>query len=282
MMKLAGKVCVITGAGRGIGEAIAMEFARQGATLVLCSRTREEVERVAARTGAASNPTIALRVDVSEFEQVSTLITEAISRFGRIDVLVNNAGVYGPIGPMWKNDLALWKETIATNLFGAVHCIWAVVPHMIRSHRGKIVNLAGGGEGAFPRFSAYACSKSAIVRLTETLAEELREYDIQVNAIAPGPVNTRLLDQVLAAGEEAGTHYDRAKRQKVSGGVPRDDAARLAAYLACDDSNGLTGRLISAVWDDWRNLDTERVADTSLYKVRRIDGIRYLELKQHT
>ena len=281
-MKLAGKVCVITGAGRGIGETIAVEFARQGATLVLCSRTREEVERVAALTEVASSTAIALRVDVSELGQVSTMITEAVSRFGRIDVLVNNAGVYGPIGPLWENDPVLWRETIATNLFGAVHCTWAVVPHMISSHGGKIVNLAGGGEGAFPRFSAYACSKSAIVRLTETLAEELKDHNIQVNAIAPGPVNTRLLDQVLAAGEKAGTHYHNAKRQKVSGGVPPERAAKLAAYLASDDSNGLTGRLLSAVWDNWESLDTGRVANTSLYQVRRIDGVRYTESKQHT
>jgi len=281
-MKLAGKVCIITGAGRGIGETIAVEFARQGAALVLCSRTRGEVERVAARTGAASSTAIALRVDVSEFEQVSTMIAEAISRFGRIDVLVNNAGVYGPIGPLWKNDLALWKDTIATNLFGAVHCVRAVIPHMILSHRGKIINMAGGGECAFPRFSAYACSKSAIVRLTETLAEELKEYNIQVNAIAPGPVNTRLLDQVLAAREEAGIHYDKALRQKDSGGVPPEQAARLAAYLASDDSNRLTGRLLSAVWDEWKSLDTGRVASTSLYQVRRIDGVRYVESKQPT
>lgn len=282
MTKLAGKVCIITGAGMGIGEAIAVEFARQGAALVLCSRTREEVERVAARTGAASSTAIALRVDVSEFEQVSTMITEAISRFGRIDVLVNNAGVYGPIGPLWKNDLALWKDTIATNLFGAVHCARAVIPHMIPSHRGRIINVAGGGEGAFPRFSAYACSKSAIVRLTETLAEELKEYNIQVNAIAPGPVNTRLLDQVLAAREEAGIYYDKALQQKDSGGVPPQQAAKLAAYLASDDSSRLTGRLLSAVWDDWKSLDTGRVANTSLYQVRRIDGTQYVESKQPT
>lgn len=260
---------------------MALEFARQGATLVLCSRTREEVEKVTAKTMMTSDQIVARQADVSDSRQVENMVTEVISRFGRIDVLVNNAGVYGPIGPFWKNHLALWREAIATNLFGAVHCTWAVVPHMISSQRGKIINLAGGGEGAFPRFSAYACSKSAIVRLTETLAEELKEYNIQVNAIAPGPVNTRLLDQVLAAGEEAGTHYHKARRQKASGGVPPERAARLAAYLASGDSNGLTGRLLSAVWDDWESLDTGRVANTSLYQVRRIDGLRYIESKQH-
>ena len=279
-MKLEGKVCMITGAGRGIGEAIALTFASHGAALVLCSRSPTEVEAVAAETRAAGSPSLSLRVDVSDFVQVSKMVSEAISRFGRVDVLVNNAGVYGPIGPFWKNDLNEWEKTIAINLFGAVHCTRAVVPHMIESRKGKIVNIAGGGEGAFPRFSSYACSKSAIVRLTETLAEELKEYNIQVNAIAPGGVNTGLLDQVLAAGEEAGPYYDRAKGQKASGGVPPERTARLAAFLASDTSNGLTGRLLSAVWDDWEKLDVQRVTNSSLYQVRRIDGVRFLESKQ--
>lgn len=280
MMELEGKVCLITGAGRGIGETIALTFANQGGTLVLCSRTIEELEKLAAQTEAAGSLTMAFQVDVSDFDQVSDMVRRTVSRFGRIDVLVNNAGVYGPIGEIWKNDLTDWRKAVATNLFGSVHCIQAVVPHMIRSRRGRIVNVAGGGEGAFPRFSAYACSKSAVVRLTETLAEELKAYNIQINAIAPGPVNTRLLDQVLAAGEDAGAYYERAKKQKASGGVVPEKAAKLALFLASDVSNGLTGRLLSAVWDDWENLDIESIINSSLYQVRRIDGLRFLELKQ--
>lgn len=275
--KLENKVCLVTGAGRGIGEAIALRFARCGAALVLCSRTPKEVEAVAAQARVFGSPTIAFGVDVSDFAQVSEMVMETVSRFRRIDVLVNNAGVYGPIGPIWSNDLSLWRETVAINLFGPVNCIRAVAPHMIQSHKGKIVNMAGGGEGAFPRFSAYASSKSAVVRLTETLAEEFREYNIQVNAIAPGRVNTRFLDQVLAAGENAGAHYEVAKGQKASGGIPAEKAAELVAFLASDASNGLTGRLLSAVWDDWRNLSIGGIADSSRYQVRRIDGVRFLE-----
>jgi len=107
----------------------------------------------------------------------------------------------------------------------------------------------------------------------------LKEYGIQINAIAPGPVNTRLLDRVLAAGEEAGACYERAKEQKVTGGVAPERAAELALFLASDASNGLTGRLLSAVWDDWDNLDVRRIANSSLYQERRIDGVRFLESK---
>ena len=281
-MKLEDKVCLITGAGRGIGETIALAFASHGAILVLCSRTAKELQRTALKTTEAGSVTMTFRVDVSDFDQISNMVEQTVSRFGRIDVLINNAGIYGPIGPIWKNDISLWRETIATNLFGSVHCIRAVVPHMIQSGGGKIVNVTGGGEGAFPRFSAYACSKSAMVRLTETLAEELREYNIQVNAIAPGAVNTRLLDEVLDAGIDAGDFYEKARRQKVSGGVPPEKVARLAAFLASSDSRTLTGRLLSAVWDDWDNLDIESIMGSSLYQVRRIDGLRFLESKQLT
>lgn len=278
-MNLEGRVCIITGAGRGIGKAIALAFARNGATLVLCSRTHREVDAVASETKAAGCMAIALQVDVSDYGQVTSMVGQTISQFGRIDVLVNNAGTYGPIGPIWKNDLLQWREALATNLFGPVNCVGAVTPHMIQSQRGKIINLAGGGEGAFPRFSAYACSKSAIVRLTETLAEELKEYNVQVNSIAPGAVNTRFLDYVLAAGQEAGIYYEKAKKQRASGGVPADRAAELAVFLASNASNGLTGRLLSAVWDDWKNLSIESVTNSSLYQLRRIDGVRYLEAK---
>jgi len=277
---LRNQTAIVTGAGRGIGAAIALAFAREGASLILCSRTLHEAEGVAGQARVIGASAVAHQVDVSDYRQVERMVTDAISRFGKVEILVNNAGIYGSIGPTWKNDPSEWAKTITVNLLGAMHCIRAVVPHMIEAGKGKIINIAGGGEGAFARFSAYACSKSALVRLNETLAEEVREYNIQVNAIAPGAVNTRLLDQVLAAGQEAGMQYEKAKKQKASGGVSPDKTAQLAVFLASESSMSLTGRLISAVWDDWQNLDAERLANSSLYRVRRIDGVRFLASKQ--
>jgi NAD(P)-dependent dehydrogenase (short-subunit alcohol dehydrogenase family) len=122
---------------------------------------------------------------------------------------------------------------------------------MIRERRGKIINLSGGSPSPLPNFSAYAASKAAIVRLTETLAQEVEEYNIQVNAIAPGAVNTALTDALLAAGPAAGEEMlAQARRQKEDGGVPPERAAALAVFLASEASDGLSGRLISAVWDD--------------------------------
>jgi len=145
---------------------------------------------------------------------------------------------------------------------------------MIQRGGGKIVNLSGGGAtSARPRFTAYASSKAAVVSLTETLAHEVKEYNIQVNAIAPGAVNTRLTDEILAAGAAAGEEtLERTRRQKETGGVPPDKAAALAVFLASDESDGLTGRLISAVWDDWESMTEhiDRIMASDLYTLRRV------------
>lgn len=236
------------------------------------------MDDVAAQMKVIGCNTVSYRVDVSNFADVQLMVREALSKFGSIDILVNNAGTYGPIGPLWKNDQERWRNTIAVNLFGTLNCITSVLPHMIERRKGKIINLAGGGEGPFPRFSAYACSKSAVVRLTETLADELMEYNIDINSIAPGPVNTRLLDEVLAAGSEAGTFYEKALRQKKGGGVPADKAAELAVFLASDASDKITGRLLSAIWDDWLNIKGSSLIGKALYQMRRIDNQRFKEV----
>lgn len=275
---LESKLCLVTGAGRGIGKAISVEFARKGANLVLCSRTISEVESVASEIAQVrGNSPNVFKTDVSDFAQVSEMVAKIIDQFGRVDVLVNNAAVQGPIGLLWNNDLRDWRKAIEINLLGTMHCCKALIPHMIAARRGKIVNISGSGEGAFPRFSAYSCSKSAVVRLTETLAAELAEYNIQVNGIAPGAVNTRFLDQVLNAGAEAGDYLQKAIKQRDSGGSSPERATELAVFLASDDSTSLTGRLFSANWDDWRELDPKKIATTSLYQMRRIDGVRYIE-----
>jgi len=149
------------------------------------------------------------------------------------------------------------------------------VPRMRARGYGKIVNLSGGGAtGPLPRFSAYAASKAAVVRLTETLADELRDDHIDVNAIAPGALNTRLLDQVLEAGpEKVGREFhERAVKQRQEGGVPLEKGASLAAFLASAESDGITGRLLSAVWDDWEHLPERRAAleKSDVFTLRRI------------
>lgn len=272
--RLEGKIVVVTGAGRGIGRAVALGLAGEGADLALASRTRDEVEETARMAAITGHRALALRADVSCREDVEAMVAAALERYGRIDILVNNAGVQGPIGRLADNDIDRWIGTVQTNLVGTFLCCRAVLPSMLKRRQGKIINLSGGGAvSPRPFFSAYGASKAAVVRLTETLAEEVREANIQVNAVAPGAVNTGMLDEVLAAGATVDeTTRMKCLLQKEEGGVPPEKVAELVIFLASDATDGMTGRLVSLSWDNWRDLPrfmTELMA-SDVYTVRRI------------
>lgn len=273
-MKLKDKIAIVTGAGRGIGKAIALAFAREGASVVAVSRTFTEVTETAREVQALGGRALPMKVDVSSREEVENMVSSAMHQFEKLDILVNNAGVQPPIGPITENDPDQWWKTVTINLGGTFLCSRSVLPVMMKRRQGKIINLSGGGATSpRPYFTAYAVSKTAVVRLTETLAEEVREYNIQVNAIAPGAVNTRMLEEIIAAGEIGGARaLDGAKRQLETGGTPPEKAAALAVFLASDESNGLSGRLISAVWDDWKGMaaQVEEIMTSELYTLRRI------------
>jgi 3-oxoacyl-[acyl-carrier protein] reductase len=202
-------------------------------------------------------------------------VDRALQTLGDVSALVNNAGVYGPVGRLDETSWTEWVDAVQINLFGTILMCRAVLPHFRTRGSGKIVNLSGGGATApLPRFSAYAASKAAVVRITETLAEEFKAERIDVNAIAPGALNTRLLDQVLDAGpEKAGAQFhQQALKQRDSGGVPLEKGAALAVFLASAASDGITGRLLSAVWDDWAHLPEHRteLAGSDVFTLRRI------------
>ena len=269
-----GTVAVITGGGRGIGAAVALAFAGEGATVVLAARTASEITQVAAMVGAAA---LAIPTDVSSAQDVSKLVQRVLDGYGRVDVLVNAAGILGPIGPLWEADPEGWKRAIEVNLYGTFLCCRAVLPHMVQRRQGKIINFSGGGAASpFLRFAAYGASKAAVVRLTETLAEEVKPFNVQVNAIAPGMVDTRLLDDILAAKERAGDQLERVRRLRHAGegGVSRNLVAELALWLASDESHGLTGKLIAAPYDGWRDWSADQIAalmDSPWLTLRRLD-----------
>ncbi len=272
-----GTVAVITGGGRGIGEAVALAFAGEGATVVLAARTAPELAEVGAKVRAAGGIAMAVPTDVSSPADVSRLVQSAVDAHGRVDVLVNAAGILGPIGPLWEADPEAWKRAIEVNLYGTFLCCRAVLPRMVKRRQGKIINFSGGGgTSPLPGFAAYGTSKAAVVRLTETLAEEVRPFNVQVNAIAPGMVDTRLQDDVLAAKERSGDHFARVRRLRDTGegGVPAELPAALALWLASDDSHGLTGKLISAPYDDWRGWTARQISalkGTPWFTIRRLD-----------
>jgi 3-oxoacyl-[acyl-carrier protein] reductase len=274
-MVLRDRVAVVTGSSMGIGRAIAEAFLREGCSTVLVARGKETLDTAArelAQIGATVEP---FPADVTHEQDVEALFKFTLRKFGSLDILVNSAGIYGPIGLTVDLSPAEWLRTIEINLFGVFLCIQYALKTMIKQGTGgKIINLAGGGATSpFPRFAAYAASKAAIVRFTETVAQEVKDRGIDINAIAPGAVNTRLLDEVLKAGEAAGTQfYQRSLRQKEEGGVSPAVAAELAVFLASSASNGLTGRLLSAVWDNWRSMAEQipAIAETDLYTLRRV------------
>ncbi len=276
-MNLRGRSCVVAGAGRGIGAEVARALAKQGCSLVLAARTTSELEGVVDTTKALDVDACAIQADVSNCLDADRVVRTALDRYGRIDVLVDAAGILGPIGQFWETDLEEWKRAIEVNLYGFLHLCRAAIPHMIAGGRGSIIAFSGGGATTpLPRFSAYGSSKAAVVRFVETIAEELRNTGIRVNAIAPGLVDTGLQDGVLAAREGAGDQFAKIQSLRERGEDAVDPAvpAALAVFLASDESAGLTGRLISAPHDKWASWDTHRLAaimEKPWYTLRRLD-----------
>jgi NAD(P)-dependent dehydrogenase (short-subunit alcohol dehydrogenase family) len=269
-VKLEGRNAIVTGASQGLGLEIARAFVREGANVLVCARDRERIETAAAELHGA----VVQCADVSNEHDVRELVARAESQFGQIHILVNNAGVYGPKGTIAEVEWDEWKRAIEINLYGSVLLCRAVVPHMRKHGYGKIIQLSGGGAtNPLPRISAYAASKAAVIRFAETLAEETREFGIDVNSIAPGALNTRLLDEVLEAGAEkvGADFYARALKQKETGGAPLDRGAALAVWLASAESDGITGKLLSAIWDPWETLAAHRdELRGDVYTLRRI------------
>jgi 3-oxoacyl-[acyl-carrier protein] reductase len=276
-MKLAGLNALITGGSQGLGKTIAEHFLQEGADVVLCARSEKDL--VATRDELANQfparKVVAMTCDVADEAQVSRLVSFAIDELGSIHALVLNAGIYGPMGPTESVKLDEWRRALDINLFGVLLPCRAVIPQFKQAGRGKIVILSGGGAtNPLPNISAYAASKAAVVRLMETLAEELRPHRVDVNAIAPGALATRLVDEVLAAGPEkvGAAFFEKNRQWKEKGATPLELGAGLAVYLASAESDGITGKLISAQWDPWRTLHEHReeLAKSDVYCLRRI------------
>lgn len=269
------KVVVITGGSGGIGRALAIRFAQEKAKLAIVGATQTRVDQCLRELTPYSVPTIGVALDVACPEEVEKAFTSILDTFGEIHVLINGAGIQSPIGLFAENSISDWIRTIQVNLIGTILCIKAVLPSMLKAQYGKIINFSGGGATSpRPRFSAYGTSKAGVVRFTEILAEELRPYHIDVNAIAPGAVNTRMLEEVLLAGKEkAGEEYEKALKQKEEGGTSPELAAELALFLASPLSDGITGKLISAVWDPWQESTFQEKlrSDKDFATLRRID-----------
>jgi len=275
-MKLKNLNALITGGSQGLGKVIAEHFLREGANVALCARSEKDLSATRAELAGKfpSQKVVAKTCDVSNESEVNALVAFATRELGSLQALVLNAGIYGPMGPTEEVPIEEWRRAMDINLYGVLLPCRAVIPHFKKIGRGKIVVLSGGGAtNPLPNISSYAASKAAVVRLMETLAEELKPHHVDVNAIAPGALATRLVDEVLAAGPEkvGAAFYEKNKQWKEKGATPPELGARLAVYLASPQSDGITGKLISAQWDPWEKLH-EFKADLNgdIYALRRI------------
>jgi NAD(P)-dependent dehydrogenase (short-subunit alcohol dehydrogenase family) len=269
-----GKNVLITGAGRGIGKRLAIGLAKEGARLGLMSRTQRELDAAKLEIEHAGGRALRLRADVRDLERVCAAVDSMGVEFGGVDVLIAAAGVQGPIGPLLEVPPQAWIETVEVNLVGVMHVCRAVLPQMIKRRAGKIIVLSGGGSAySRPNFSAYAAAKTAVVRLVECLADEVRDRNVQINCMAPGAAYSHMTDEILHAGEDlAGSkEIEDAQQVRITGGVPPEKQVQLALFLASERSNHISGKMIH-VNDDWKRLENANM-NKDAYTLRRVQKL---------
>jgi meso-butanediol dehydrogenase / (S,S)-butanediol dehydrogenase / diacetyl reductase len=250
-MVLNERVAIVTGSGRGIGKSIALRLARDGAGVVVAGLEPEALRETTSEIDRLGRRQLHVHTDVSRPDQVDALIEQTLQAFGRIDILVNNAAIIGPTAPVDQIELRDWEEVLAVNLTGAFLCCRAVLPAMKAQRSGKIINIASvAGKMAYALRSPYAVSKWGLIGLTMTLAKEVGEYQIQVNAVCPGPVEGDRMRLIVAQrARELGQDPGQVERGFVETTVLKrmvraEDVADLVAFLASPSADNITGQAI--------------------------------------
>jgi NAD(P)-dependent dehydrogenase (short-subunit alcohol dehydrogenase family) len=275
MIEIDRKNVILTGAAGGIGREIARQLAKEGKSLALIDRHENGLISLYQEIRGDAPDSLYICVDIADGAGLQDAVKLIYTRFSAVHVLINNAAIQAPIGSFHEVDPGEWNTNIMTNLLGPVQLTSLVVRGMIQQKYGKIINLSGGGSAnKRPQFSAYAVSKTGLMRFTETIAEELRQYHIDVNAVSPGAINTGMLDEVLHAGERAGSEYHSAVLRKEIGGDDVRNTLGLIGFLVSSDSDGITGKMISSQYDPWSDPEyQDRLrSDEHLATLRRIDG----------
>jgi NAD(P)-dependent dehydrogenase (short-subunit alcohol dehydrogenase family) len=270
------KIALITGGSRGLGLHLVKRFWLEGYSLGVVARNVVNIEKTLNELPKREEQSvILLPCDLGDANQVITLIERIKLTIPYIDVLINNAAIQGPIGRFFDNDILEWNRTLRVNLITPVTLCHGLISMIKKNNGSSIINLSGGGAtGPRANFSAYATAKTALVRFSETLAEELKTDKIRVNCIAPGAMKTDMLKEVLikknSAGEQEVSIAKKVFAEKEE--VSMDRVADLAIFLASDISKGITGRIISAIWDNWEQLPKYLLefCKSDIYTLRRI------------
>ncbi len=279
-MELEGRTAIVTGAGGGIGRALAVEFACAGARVVCAGRTESKVQETLHHINAEGGKGLALRVDVTDWAQVQQMVNHVLERFGGIDLLFNNAGSFRWVGPVWEADPEVWWYDVTVNLLGSMLCCRAVLPHMMERNCGIIINMDGGGgsNGPNPGGSAYGCSKAALLRFTESLAREfeLAGSSVLVFCMMPGFVRTTMTEYLIAKPERE--RWQRHVRGLIGSEVelPPEACAKATIRLLEIASSELNGRIFY-VDTDFRRVaeEKERIESENLYVMHllTLDGL---------
>ena len=273
------KVAIITGGGHGLGFEIAKKLALHGAKLMICGRDETSLEKASSELNSSikNNCCDYSVCDISIESDIKNFVKTTLKKYNSISILVNNAGIQGTKGRLEETDIENWKKTIEINLIGSVMMCKEVIPIFKENNYGKIIQMSGGGATQpSPFLSSYAASKAGIVRFIETIAVELEDTNIDANCIAPGAVNTGMIDEIISAGPEiVGENlYSKSLEQKDSGGASPEHCANLAVFLASSLSDGINGKLISALWDRYEDWPKHKkiLSDSDIYTLRRIIG----------
>lgn len=253
VMQLEGKVAIVTGGGKGIGRAISLAFAKEGADVVVAARTESSLKEVAAGIEAMGRKSLVVVTDLSDPAQPLALVDKTMAKFGRVDILVNNSGIEGPIMNVAEMDLEGWDHLLAVNLTGAMLCAkYVLEKSMIPRRSGVIINISSGaGRKGFPTRSAYSSSKFGMIGLTQSLASEVGRYGIRVNSIAPGAVEGERIERVIGiAARNLGISYEQLvansnTRSALGRMVKPEEVAALAVFLASEQSSAITGQTIN-------------------------------------
>jgi NAD(P)-dependent dehydrogenase (short-subunit alcohol dehydrogenase family) len=250
-MRLKDRVAIVTGGGKGIGKAISLALASEGAIVAVAARTASKLDETVEEIESGGGKAKAIQTDVSDEKQVQQLVAEVINGYGRVDILVNNSGIGGPTVNVVDLKLQEWNEVLAINLTGAMLCAREVLKYMIPRRKGSIINVGSdAGRFGYPMRSPYCVSKWGIIGLTETLAIEVGQYDIRVNCISPAAVRgDRLINVVTGRSNATGVPFEDLMGKITANYAlqrPTEEAevAAAAVFLASHESSGITGHTL--------------------------------------